>query len=41
MANVHEKDFNVMLTNSKYMTKMRIIADEASIKKYEQVIFSL
>ncbi|MFZ2538231.1 MAG: methylated DNA-protein cysteine methyltransferase [Oscillospiraceae bacterium] len=34
IANEHEKDFNVMLANSKDMPKIQIITDEASIKKY-------
>jgi len=34
MANEQNKDFNVMLSNSKDMPKTQIITDEASIKKY-------
>ncbi len=34
MANEQNKDFNVMLSNSKDMPKTQIITDETSIKKY-------
>lgn len=34
MANEQSKDFNAMLHNSKDMPKVKIITDEASIKKY-------
>lgn len=34
MANEDKKDFNAMLNNSKDMPKIKIITDEASIKKY-------
>lgn len=34
MANEQSKDFNAMLQNSKDMPKIKIITDEASIKKY-------
>lgn len=42
MSNENKKDFNAMLNNSKDMPKIKIITDQASIKKYggEKMFFA-